>query len=87
MAFRALIASAVLVACSSGQANDLLGPAPATSEAVSTGTDAPTPTDAEGPLAPPTAPVEPDVNPSSAASAASPPTDCVRIADFESTNW
>ncbi|MBL6620970.1 MAG: hypothetical protein ISP34_07340 [Ilumatobacteraceae bacterium] len=82
MAFRALIASAVLVACSSGQANDLLGSAPAATEAVSTGTDAPTSTDAEGPLAPPTAPVEPDVNPSTAASATSPPIDCVRIADF-----
>ena len=87
VAFRVMIASVVLVACSSGQANDLPGSAPATTEAVSRGTDAPMPTDAEGPLAPPTAPVEPDVNPSSAASAASPPTDCVRIADFESTNW
>ena len=77
----------MLVACAPGPTNDLPGSAPVSAESVSTGTDAPTPSAAEGQLEPPTASAEPDVNPSSAASATLPPTDCVRIADFDSTNW
>ncbi|NBU56840.1 MAG: hypothetical protein EBS22_11595, partial [Acidimicrobiia bacterium] len=87
VAVRVLIAAMMLVACAPGPTNDLPGSAPVSAESVSTGTDAPTPSAAEGQLEPPTASAEPDVNPSSAASATLPPTDCVRIADFDSTDW